>query len=211
MNTLTLIRILALLTIAGGFGISGYFRRKADRSDEKVDFSAEHAWQRRFRVAGALAFYLGLLAWLIYPPLMGWADLDWPMSMRWVGLGLTASMLPLLYWMFASLDNNITPTVKTRKNHELITSGPYRYIRHPLYSFGTLFFGGIILITGNWFIMAGALVGLTALFSRTPQEEARLIERFGDDYREYLKTTGRYLPKLSRQLDLYVRRTSMIR
>ena len=196
MNTITMIRILALLLIAGAFTISGYFRSKADRSDEKIDFSAEETWQRRLRVGGALAFYLGMLAWLIYPPLMAWGDLAWPMGMRWFGLTLAATNLPLLYWMFSNLGNSITPTVKTRKQHRLVTSGPYQYIRHPLYTFGTLFFVGIILITGNWFIMVGAVVSLTALFARTPQEEAMLLERFGEEYREYMGRTGRYLPRL---------------
>jgi protein-S-isoprenylcysteine O-methyltransferase Ste14 len=196
MNALTLIRGLALLIIFGGFGISGYFRSRADSQDKKVDFSAEHLWQRRLRVSGALAFYLGMLAWLIYPPSMSWSDLDWPMNLRWLGLGLTATMLPFLYWMFSSLGSNITPTVKTRQNHKFITHGPYRYIRHPLYTFGTMFFGGIIMVTGNWFIMAGAMLGLSALFSRTPQEEERLIEHFGDEYKTYMRTTGRYFPKL---------------
>lgn len=197
MEPLIWLRLTALLIIAAGFTISGTFRRRADRSDEKVDFSAEKPWQRRFRVAGALGFYLGMLAWLVYPPMMAWADLPWPMALRLVGLGLTAAMLPLLYWMFSSLAGNITPTVKIRKNHQLVTAGPYRYIRHPLYTFGTLFFAGIILLSGNWFLMLSAVLGLSALFARTPQEEAMLVERFGDEYREYMQRTGRYLPKLS--------------
>jgi protein-S-isoprenylcysteine O-methyltransferase Ste14 len=197
MNPVSLIRLLALLVIAGAFTISGYFRRKADQADEKQDFSTENVWQMRFRVAGALGFYGSMLLWLIYPPLMGWSAIAaWPLALRWVGLVLMALMLPFLYWMFSNLANNITPTVTTRSQHQLVTNGPYRYIRHPLYTFGTALFAGFILVAGNWFLMLTAIVALSALFSRTPQEEAMLLDRFGDEYREYMARTGRYLPRL---------------
>ena len=151
----------------------------------------------RLRVAGALGFYGGMLLWLIYPPLMGWSAIAaWPLALRWAGLGLMALMLPGIYWMFSHLANNVTPTVTTRRDHQLVTSGPYRYIRHPLYTFGTMLFTGFILIAGNWFLMLTAVVALSALFSRTQQGEAVLLERFGDEYRAYMQRTGRYLPKL---------------
>mgnify|MGYP003329869420 CR=1 FL=1 len=197
MNPISIIRLLAVLVIASAFTISGYYRRKADQADEKQSFSSEHVWQMRFRVAGALGFYGGMLLWLIYPPLMGWSAIAaWPLALRWAGLGLMALMLPFIYWMFSNLATNITPTVTIRIEHQLVTSGPYRYIRHPLYTFGTMLFTGFILIAGNWLLMLTAIVALSALFLRTPQEEAMLLERFGDEYRDYMVRTGRYLPKL---------------
>lgn len=198
MNPITLVRLLAALIIITAFGISGYYRRRADQSDQKQDFSAENPWLLRLRVFGALGFYLGMLTWLIYPPLMAWGSFaNWPLALRWIGVAVMALMLPFLYWMFSNLANNITPTVTTRKAHQLVTSGPYRYIRHPLYTFGTILFGSFILVAGNWFLMVTAVIALSALFSRTPQEEAMLVETFGDEYREYMERTGRYLPKWS--------------
>jgi protein-S-isoprenylcysteine O-methyltransferase Ste14 len=48
----------------------------------------------------------------------------------------------------------------------------------------------------NWFIILMALLAFTAMAVRTPKEEANLIEKFGDAYRDYMKTTGAFLPKI---------------
>ena len=105
--------------------------------------------------------------------------------------------LPLLYWVLISIGKNITPTVATRKDHQLVTGGAYRWVRHPLYSVGTLFFLALNLLVANWFISLASLVGLTMLLVRLPKEEASLIERFGDEYRAYTKRTGRLLPRIT--------------
>jgi protein-S-isoprenylcysteine O-methyltransferase Ste14 len=54
------------------------------------------------------------------------------------------------------------------------------------------------LLAANWFICAVLLVGYPILMRRTIIEEERLVERFGDQYRQYMGRTGRYLPKLDR-------------
>ncbi|MEX1071611.1 MAG: isoprenylcysteine carboxylmethyltransferase family protein [Anaerolineales bacterium] len=197
MSSETTLRLIAFLLIVSIFSISGYYRRNADRSDKRVGFEAENSWLLRLRTIGALVFYIGMLVYLIYPPLIAWASVPgWPLALRWIGVALMATVLPLLIWMFRSLGTNITPTVKTRAKHELVVSGPYKYIRHPLYSFGSLFFLGFLLLAGNWMLTLGGTVALYALFARTPQEEDMLVEKFGDEYRDYMKRTGRYLPKL---------------
>jgi protein-S-isoprenylcysteine O-methyltransferase Ste14 len=90
----------------------------------------------------------------------------------------------------------ITPAIATRKEHKLVTAGPYRWIRHPLYTFGTLFFLSFALMADSWFIAVMALVAIVLLSIRLPKEEALLIEKFGDEYRGYMKCTGRFFPKL---------------
>jgi protein-S-isoprenylcysteine O-methyltransferase Ste14 len=52
------------------------------------------------------------------------------------------------------------------------------------------------LIADNWFIALLGILAFTAMAVRTPKEEANLIEKFGDEYREYMKRTGRFFPKL---------------
>lgn len=197
MASESIIRIFALVLILAAFAISGYYRRGADRADKAVDLQAENKTLLIIRSMGAIGFYFGLLAYLIYPPVLAWGALGgWPQVVRWLGLLLMAVNLPLLVWMFRSLGKNITPTVKTRTEHQLVISGPYRYIRHPLYTFGGLFFLGAALVAGSWFLFVCAFIAIWALFSRTPLEERMLIERFGEPYEDYMRTTGRYLPRL---------------
>jgi protein-S-isoprenylcysteine O-methyltransferase Ste14 len=98
--------------------------------------------------------------------------------------------------MFKSIGSNVTATQSTRQNHQLVTSGPYRYIRHPLYTFGFISATSIMLVSALWWIGAAMIVPFIILMWRTPIEEQRLIETFGDDYRNYMKRTARFIPKL---------------
>jgi protein-S-isoprenylcysteine O-methyltransferase Ste14 len=111
-----------------------------------------------------------------------------------VGLGILCD--GLILWVFRSLGNSITPTVQTRAEHRLVTSGPYRYVRHPLYTVGTLFFLALALMADSWFIALMALLALIPLTLRIPNEEAHLIAKFGEEYRTYMRTTGMLLPRL---------------
>jgi protein-S-isoprenylcysteine O-methyltransferase Ste14 len=102
----------------------------------------------------------------------------------------------LAYWVFTNLGNNVSPTVRTRRNAALVTSGPYRWVRHPLYMMGLIAYLGFALLSENWFIALMAVVGFFLLIIRTSSEEDRLVQKFGDEYRQYMNRTGRFLPKL---------------
>ncbi len=80
----------------------------------------------------------------------------------------------------------------------LVTYGPYRWVRHPMYSFSFLLFFGFSLLSANWFIGLTVIVGLAILVARTSIEESKLIEEFDDEYREYMKRTGRFFPRWMR-------------
>jgi protein-S-isoprenylcysteine O-methyltransferase Ste14 len=86
----------------------------------------------------------------------------------------------------------------TREEHEPVTGGPYRWVRHPLYTVGTSFFVSLSLLAANWFMGLASLVVLVMLSIRLPKEEEKLIERFGDEYRSHMKRTGRLLPRIER-------------
>ena len=71
----------------------------------------------------ALIFFLSLLGFLVYPPLIAWAQVELSLALRWAGVAIMALMIPVYYWMFSNLGDNITPTVVTREDHQLITTG----------------------------------------------------------------------------------------
>jgi protein-S-isoprenylcysteine O-methyltransferase Ste14 len=191
-------RIIAAVLLITALGISGYHRRQANMAGDKISLR-EEGWPIMvlLRLAG-FAAWLSIVAWVINPRWMAWSAVDLPLWVKWAGVGLAVSTVPLLYWIFSSLGKNISPTVIIRQEHDLVTHGPYRYVRHPLYSVGLVFFIGLILMAANWFIGLMAVVGLIFLVLRTPIEEAKLIERFGDEYREYMQRTGRFVPRLIR-------------
>lgn len=193
----TIFRILVLGLVVAALAISAYFRRKAQRAGgDKIDRTQEGVpLMLVLRVAG-LALWLSVFVYVINPNWIAFAALPLPDELRWFGFALCLIALPLLVWMFRSLGNNITDTVQTRAHAQLVVRGPYQYIRHPLYSFGVLFFIGLMLLTANALIIFFGAVALTMLILRTPNEEAKLVEKFGDAYRAYMAQTPRFVPRL---------------
>jgi protein-S-isoprenylcysteine O-methyltransferase Ste14 len=193
----TLFRIFSAVILFSAITISGYFRRKADRdSGEKVSTKDETRPIYLALRLGGLLIWFSPLIYAIVPSWLAWSKIGLPDWARWIGVGTGLATLALITWMFRSIGTGITPTVATRREHRLSTSGPYRWIRHPLYTFGTLAFLALGLMADSWFMLLMPVVAFVLLALRTPNEEAHLIEKFGDEYREYMKRTGRYLPRL---------------
>jgi protein-S-isoprenylcysteine O-methyltransferase Ste14 len=82
-----------------------------------------------------------------------------------------------------------------REDHKLVTSGPYSYIRHPSYlAYFILFFGLFFLLLNPVALIS--LVAIPGYVRLTTYEEQLLVARFGSEYIEYQKRTGRFLPKI---------------
>lgn len=188
---------LALIVLAAVFmPIGAYHRFRAD-TGEKID-----RWQEGIvilfglRLTAAAAFTSGI-AWLINPAWMAWSHLPIPAAIRWAGVGSAVAGAILFVWAIHNLGKNLTDTVITRQQHYLVTTGPYRYVRHPFYVAVVLGLVGTSLAMANWFYMlAGGIVWFAFLLPRTRIEERNLIARFGDDYRNYMNRVGRFWPRL---------------
>lgn len=192
-QTFRTILIVAAATILP-FGL--YYRIRSQSTGEKLD-----RWQEgRFilftlRPVAAVTV-IGLFAYMINPESMAWASMPVPAWLRWVGVGCGFAGATLLIWTFQSLGKNLTDTVVTRREHTLVTKGPYRWVRHPFYDAGAILFLANALIAANWFILAGGILAFALLVLRTRREEDRLLARFGGSYRSYMGSTGRFLPKI---------------
>ena len=190
-------RILAGLILFIGIGISSYFRRKADKdSSEAISRKMDGSLTMNVIKIGGLILWLSPLAYLINPAWMSWSKIGLPDWVRWLGVGIGLLCVLGMYWLFSSIGSGITPTSATRREHKLVTNGIYRWVRHPLYTVGSSFIVALGLMADNWFIILMALLAFTAMAVRTPKEEANLIAKFGDAYRDYMKTTGAFLPKI---------------
>ncbi len=190
-------RILAAAIFFTCIGISSYYRRKADKdTGEKIPRKVDGSAMMTAIKLGGLILWFSPLVYLINPVWMNWSKIGLPESIRWLGVGTGALCIFGIYWLFSSIGSGITPTSATRQEHKLVTSGPYRWIRHPLYTIGSSLFMAFGMMADNWFIaMLGALAFI-GMAIRTPKEEFNLIEKFGDEYREYMKHTGRFFPRL---------------
>ena len=172
------------------------YRVKSQATGEQLDRRREGLFiLATLRPAGAAA-WAGLIAWMINPRWMAWSALPLSASLRWVGVGVLIGAGALMIWTFRSLGPNLTDTVVTRQNHTLVTHGPYRWIRHPLYLCAALLTLAMSLVAANWFLAVAGVIGVGLLVIRTRTEEEHLIARFGNDYRSYMQRTGRFLPRI---------------
>ncbi len=190
-------RILAAVILLTSMGISVYFRSKADRdTGEKISRKVDGSVMMTFIKISGLILWLSPFVYLINPSWMAWSKIGLPESVRWGGVVLGMFCVLGIYWLFSSIGSGITPTSATRKDHKLVTNGIYKYIRHPLYTFGSSMFITFGMMADNWFIALLGILAFIGMAIRTPKEEANLIDKFGDEYRDYMKRTGRFLPKL---------------
>jgi protein-S-isoprenylcysteine O-methyltransferase Ste14 len=186
---------LALLFILAGFLPFAVYRRLRSRTREKLDRRQEGLFILVGLRLSSIPVFLSLLAWLINPEWMAWSSLPLPAWLRWVGVAVAACGAALVVWTFHNLGANLTDTVVTRKAHTLVTTGPYRFVRHPFYVAFALGVLGNGLAMANWFFPLAGLVPLGFLVARTRIEEQKLIERFGTEYQDYMCRVGRFVPR----------------
>ncbi|MBN8237026.1 isoprenylcysteine carboxylmethyltransferase family protein [Halobacillus kuroshimensis] len=113
----------------------------------------------------------------------------------WTGLILYASGTALRYWGILHLKEQFTRNVAVRKGDRLVSSGPYRLLRHPLYTGLFFIVVGFCLGTGNVYpaVLFGILITI-ALLHRIRLEEAMLTKEHGEMYREWCGKRYRFIP-----------------
>jgi len=135
---------------------------------------------------------------VIYPDWIAQFSLPLETWLRWTGVGLAIGSFPLLAWAIHALGEQFSPRLNIKEEHKLVTNGPYRWIRHPMYTAEFVFYFGLAVESANWVVALAIPIGPILLYARVAKEEAMLIERFGDEYLAYMRRTGRFLPRLRR-------------
>ena len=143
--------------------------------------------------------------WLGWTTLIGlWAATPWLVDdgERWfhhpaagaVGLVLAAAGLLGTWWCYAALGDAWAISQKKTQTTTLVRRGPYRFVRHPIYSFQWLIVAGLLLYLPAW-PLAAALVILTACMPfKARIEERGLREIFGEEYEDYAREVGPFIP-----------------
>jgi protein-S-isoprenylcysteine O-methyltransferase Ste14 len=117
----------------------------------------------------------------------------------WVSLGLGAVLvtvgLALRQSAARMLGRYFTRSVLVRQGHQVVTSGPYRWIRHPSYAGVLLSLAGLALTLGNWLSVVCIVAGcVPAHVARIRAEEAVLEAHLGEPYRAFARTRKRLIP-----------------
>jgi protein-S-isoprenylcysteine O-methyltransferase Ste14 len=143
-----------------------------------------------------------LVAWQVIPliyvfsPWLDFANYHLPGWAGWVGVGILACGILVLRSAYARLGANWSPKLDVREGQHLVTEGIYSHIRHPIYAGMWLWSVSQPLVIQNWIAgWAMVIVFLPLYFVRVPREEAMLLGRFEERYREYVRRTGRIMPR----------------
>jgi len=181
--------INALWVLFGLYWIVSAFKLKKTKKRE--------SWSQRFRYVLPL-----LAAFYLFKP---WAHYGWlgarfvPASdaAAWFGVVLAAAGVGIAIWARWHLGANWSGVVTLKEGHELIRSGPYRTMRHPIYT-------GILLALLGSAVTSGEVRGLLAVaiawlsfYSKARREESFLTQEFGERFGEHRRHTGMFLPRFS--------------
>lgn len=175
--------IVALLS-----GVAAWSRFRAGRSAEPLDRPAE-GWPLllSIRLSGLLLLTAAIASFRRPSSL----SLTW----QWTGVAAFACSAAWMIWMYLSLGPNLTDTVAVRRKAYLVTRGPYRLVRHPMY-LGLAAAGlSLALIQGSPAVAAATLLSFSLLAIRSRTEDRLLAQHFGAAYLDYARRTPPFFPR----------------
>jgi protein-S-isoprenylcysteine O-methyltransferase Ste14 len=119
-------------------------------------------------------------------------------EIRLAGIAITAAGLALAFWARYHLGRNWSSQITLKEGHTLICTGPYRHLRHPIYSGILLALAGTALTVGLYRALLGVALAWRAFLWKASQEDAWLASAFGEQFERQRQRTGRLLPRFRR-------------
>ena len=182
-NTVTTLWILWLLFwIVSAWGV-------------KRNERGESSWQRFLTT---LVLACGVYLIFARAPGLGLLNRRFVPEMEWikaVALVAIVAGLGISVWARRHIGQFWSARVTLKENHQLIRSGPYARVRHPIYSGIFLAMIGTALFAGEWRALVGAGIFFVGHWLKARREEALLASQFGQVYEEYRNRTGSLLPR----------------
>lgn len=197
METQTYFRyILPVLIVAFAAHRGYYVKTHSEPEEATLKKREERTVSKLANLLGMMGF-ISMIVYIINPNWLAFASLPFPVWLRWTGVGIALFGFALLQWAQVTLGKSWSDTPRMMRDQRLITNGPYRSIRHPIYTAFILILGSTLFISSNWLIgLCWAGMTILEVISRIGFEESLMIEYFGEQYHEYMKKTGRLLPKV---------------
>ena len=175
--------------VFGAYWVASWLRVKPTKTTEKsVD---------RLLTIALVVVAFGLLFenWMRIGPLR-WRFVPDDPWISWIGIGLTWMGVAIAVWARYCIGEYWSARVTLKEGHQLIRSGPYAFVRHPIYTGMLLGTTGAALVAGEWRGIVAVILLLGAHSLKALREEALLTKEFGDEYTSYRKHTGFLFPRL---------------
>jgi len=162
--------------------------------------------QQRESIASRVTYTF--IAWLAMYLLLSarglgsWLRMDVSPYRAWMGslgIAITALGFALTLWARYTLGANWSGIVTIKVDHELVRTGPYRYVRHPIYTRIIIALVGTALARDQWRGILAILLLWLAFTIKRLKEEQFMRQTFGDQYTAYSRTTGAIFPALLRR------------
>jgi protein-S-isoprenylcysteine O-methyltransferase Ste14 len=200
MGNELLFRMILLVVMIGYVLPRAYYRRRARRSNPQGKSFLEDTTESKVRLAlmglSGIGADLLSIVWVVHPAWVTWSSVPVPNWARWVGAVAGVVAVWLGYLSHRTISINYTPTLKIRESHQLVAQGVYRWVRHPMYTSFFVLLAACFLLSANGLIGVLGLVYSLLIVERVGHEERMMLDAFGDDYRQYIRCTGRFLPRL---------------
>ena len=191
-------RIIFVLTYAIFGSIRIYYRKQTlGRESEKEESLRDP--QTIFLSIVILAYFATMFIYILLPDWIFWAHLELHIIIRWFGVALGVVSIGLLTWIHQTLGRQYAAKLEIQKEHALIEAGPYKKVRHPMYTVFISFSLAVALISSNLLILIFAILIAIPFHWIAQKEERMLTDQFGEDYLSYIDRTGRFLPPIRRE------------
>jgi len=186
---------VAKALVLAGTLVMVVIRAPHGRRSRSVKVAASHKTplESGLLVLAWVGFFVPLI-WVVSP---AFSFAEYPLRNGPLVGGVTClvSGLWLFYRSHADLGTNWSITLEVREQHQLITQGVYRRIRHPMYLALVLYSVGQALVIPNWVAGPANLIAFAILLAlRVRAEERMMLEKFGDEYAAYSARTKRLIP-----------------
>jgi protein-S-isoprenylcysteine O-methyltransferase Ste14 len=140
---------------------------------------------------GLHVFMANVALLLLFIPVPGLTRRYLPAPQVFVPIGLTLQICALLLaiWARRHLGRNWSGKITIKEDHELVQSGPYRFVRHPIYTALLGMYAATALVSGEWHALLGFTLAAFAYWRKIRMEEANLAIAFGASWADYRRTT----------------------
>lgn len=196
--------VLFFIIVITGLGIRRYYsykiektRRLSLRDRVKEMVQAEGRFFSVLYFASNFYASALFLLYLFFPSSLVIFQMPFPSWLRLLGAGLGFLSIPFLFWVHYVLDREWSVTLRLQVNHQLITSGPYRRIRHPMYTVLIVYMLSWVLVSASILFLFYYIISVYLIAVRIPREERMMLDKFGERYRVYIRQAGCLMPRFN--------------
>jgi protein-S-isoprenylcysteine O-methyltransferase Ste14 len=193
MNEELLFRYLFVAIYAAFFIVRIHYRLQSIRREPEQRYQAEATKILYIAIPG---YFISIVLYMLAVPWASWSQIGMPSWLRWLGVIGAISSVPLLAWTHRTLGWQYSAELAIQKKHALVTTGPYARTRHPMYLTFIMFSFSTAMTTSNLLVLLFAALVIVPFPWIARKEEEMLLETFGEEYREYMRRTGRFFPRI---------------